>query len=662
MQHLQQKIIVFDNFSKICLDREFLDVGNFELEYEFDFVTKSITGANFLSEAVFNCKDPIQSFLSLLKFLFCDEQTTTKTDVQEIVEQFLKVKNEQERTNAAQYTIKIIDGTELILCALLHYKYFFKQKQQQVWVVCDLPPGVGKTTEVKRLFRILKGKMYITTPTAKAAKIFDDELDARTLHSRFNLPAKTIGGQVNLSSFIEKYMAKTQNDFIDFFVFDEFSMYDPDYILPIFRMLKRCNRFAFICGDSCQMPSVRAAQRSLYDILNSLKIHFCACEPNIEYDSEGNIDAALSIKLKRLDPDGARDEEWQSRQEHYKFLLSLRKRIHVEMVEKFKNGKAKMAYVLSPQAVNLWLNFFNNMTIKSSLTKEEMIKDIIEVQSTVLKNLDTTLQLSTTPCALGYENKINVDIFNMVKEKCSFNEENNTLDGSNSVYSNIFVSEKTWQTHQTLIFKNIQDELPEFVGSMVLLKGMFVKCRKNDGSRAFNSQTAIFLGYFLNGAQITVKKIPSLLSRTEYKIGFTEDAAKIKMHIFDLASKTVRRIPPMKRYCCVDCMQKICAVHLGAPCFYYLFNWSINYSSTIFALQGSTIRNEKVYLLSELVFKNNILRTAYIIFSRVTNPKQLVLTPSTIFKLLQHIFGCTESCLRRFCEKQKIDINMLNNS
>lgn len=650
------KIYVHNNYQAVSTAEQFLDLGNQNLEYEMDFVTGTILGANFIARAVFSCKEPSEAFVRFLKRLICDDKTQ---NIDDVVENFLKGCRHQP-TQYSQYTLQVKDCTEILLCTLLHYRYFFKHKNQLVWVLCDLPPGVGKSTEIGHLWSIL-GNMHITTPTAKAAKVFPENITAKTLHSRFGLPAKTgdykNSGKV-LQTHIDKYTNTTaQSDPVDFFVFDEFSMYDYSYILAIFKMLRQSNKFGLVCGDSCQMPPVRSVSMSIKNILQQANLKFCECKPLIEYNSEGAIDCELSIQIKRLrhdclDESGCR--ECMTRKLHYEFILFLRKRIFASIEAKPKTNK-KLNYVLTAQALNYVLRFFGNMTVDQKLTLDDVLKIVISTQQRVLAG--DYRSLKSTPCVLAFENKVNMSVFDQVKKECNFDTRENSVDAA-MMLPNIYVTEEAWNEHGSVLFRNIQDDLPEFVGSVDFYKGMFIKCRKNDsGSRTYNSQTAIFLGFSCNNAIVSTKKVPALTPCAKfYKIGFTSEPKKIKMHIFDLATSTERRVSPSLKFCCEHCRQKTCAIHLRAPCCYYIFNWSVNYSSTIFALQGVTISAEKMYILPELVFGNNILRTAYIIFSRVNSPSQLIISPGIIFKLVQYIFGCTESALKRFCDAQKISI------
>lgn len=646
-----QRVVVHQNYTRVSLGEQFLDLGNEDLAFEMDFITQRISGANFLSSAIFACQRPVDAFVRLLRRLFCAEPE----DISEFVQLFLE-QNKPKSCQKSNYTLELTEATELVTLVLLHYRYFLKQTNQLVWILCDLPPGVGKSTEISRLHKILKGKLCIVTPTAKSAQVFSDELGARTLHSRFGLPLKTFGRSSAISASIDKYLQQNSGKDLDLYFFDEFSMYDPSYMVPLFSKLNKEGKMGIVCGDSCQMPPTRAAAKPYEEIMFEAGIKFCQCVPKIEHASDSSINVASSIQIKRL-WHNCENSDWNEdacltcarRKRLYEFILFLRKRIFQETASRHQNGK--MQYELNFPAFSYCTKFFSDMQMKK-LTMDDVIKEIVKIQNQVLDG--NYKKLESTPCLLGYENKINQTALELVKSKCSFDTESNVLDGTKLMVPNIFVTEDSWLTNNQVISKSIQDDLSDSISLMALSKGMFIRCKENDAvSRTYNGQTAIFLG-FVGVKDILIKRIPSLVNCAEYLVGFTAPDVKVRMKIFDLKSSSERLLAPMKKYCCDMCRLKKCIIHIAHPCFYRVFNWSVNYSCTIFALQGSTLRTEQVYLMPDLIFKNNILRTAYIIFSRVTDPKQLVLNREFALKLLQYIFGCSEAKLRNFIKRNNL--------
>lgn len=93
----------------------------------------------------------------------------------------------------------MIDAAMLVA---FHFFYIFMTlNAPKSWIVIDLPPGVGKSYEMMRLFYLVTAyyrvimhdyeeRTLISTPTARAQNVFPGGI-ARTLHSQMNLPIRT---------------------------------------------------------------------------------------------------------------------------------------------------------------------------------------------------------------------------------------------------------------------------------------------------------------------------------------------------------------------------------------------------------------------------------------------------------------------------------------
>lgn len=88
-----------------------------------------------------------------------------------------------------------------ILVLFKFFVVFQNHLSPQSWVIVDLPPGVGKSFEVERLYQFLSvfcqrqyqdnfERVLITTPTAKTRNAYSF---ARVLHSQFGLPIRKMG-------------------------------------------------------------------------------------------------------------------------------------------------------------------------------------------------------------------------------------------------------------------------------------------------------------------------------------------------------------------------------------------------------------------------------------------------------------------------------------
>lgn len=650
---ITKRVTICDNYKRVHVEGDSTDIipRDNNLVFELDFVTRRITGANFAAPAIFSSADPTLAFVSLLETLF---GINAGHDISDFIESLIKT-----NTNDGSLQFTIIDATECCLIILLHLIYFKKYTNQNIWVLVDLPPGVGKTFEICRLFDVLAGNIAISTPTAKAATLFPHRLHVKTLHSRFNLPirhSKQLRAEIQAS--VNKYFEKPNTP--DLYIFDEFSMYDAQYILPLFKELYFNNKTCIIVGDSCQMPPVRAALIDWRELLcQKVGVKVSYVVPKITQNpTDDRIDMDESIKIKRLEHGTCSGGDCLvciRRQKLYEFILFLRRHIT-------QSREKALSYKLTVDSLKYFASFFETTQVEAELSLEKIIQDIVFVQNKVLDGLWEGLK--QTPCVIGYENKINFTVLDQIKEHCKFDTASNILADAESnieniMVPNIIVQSDIWTTNSALVYRSLQLDLSNTVATLSLSKGMFIKCKENDSkSKTYNGQLAIFLGFVVtNECKPNVRRVHDLIGKCDYKIGFIKDAiCSIKMKIYDLTSGEEKLLNPVQKICCENCRQKTCLTHLAVPCKYFVFNWCINYSNTIFGLQGATIVDEKIYLLSELVLKSNIIRTAYIIFSRVKDPAQLTLNGTFIKKLLVHIFGCTENQLLKFLKQTNLKL------
>ena len=129
------------------------------------------------------------------------------------------------------------------------------------------------------------------------------------------------------------------------------------------------------------------------------------------------------------------------------------------------------------------------------------------------------------------------------------------------------------------------------------------------------------------------------------------------MIFLEMPGCILHKISPSIKFLCSDCERQNCVHHtLKTAPRYACFNWTSNYAQTIFNLQGASVYNEKIFLLSDQVFKQNFLKTLYILVSRVGDPKQVVIDKKFIQIALRAIFNHTPNVIKNFLEKSNIEI------
>lgn len=98
---------------------------------------------------------------------------------------------------------RVVVNSMVDAALLIIFNFFYAYmtlNAAKCWTIVDLPPGVGKSYEMMRLFRLITAyyhvimrdfeeRSLISTPTARAQHVFPSGV-ARTLHSQMHLPIR----------------------------------------------------------------------------------------------------------------------------------------------------------------------------------------------------------------------------------------------------------------------------------------------------------------------------------------------------------------------------------------------------------------------------------------------------------------------------------------
>lgn len=310
--------------------------------------------------------------------------------------------------------------------------------------------------------------------------------------------------------------------------------------------------------------------------------------------------------------------------------------------------------------------------------------------------------LKEIPVFAGYENSINLEIAGHIHSRCMLKEQCNNQNVIYGIQYNEYL-----QLHRPVrkmpdIVTNVILDRCLFYDSSIqsigrqclplllaedntLYPGMFIKCRENDTAQGlYNNQNAIFITYYFEQPWLfsSLNKQVYNCVKTHPQAGHTQPsppceknvfttftmantsedlyllARSLYMIILDIKSKRILKINPTVKYLCEQCEQGTCGLHLNRTtrvC-YLCFNWTANYSQTIFNLQGTTITDERLFLLDNYVFKNNLLRTLNILLSRCSDPKQIVTDVRFIVQCLRVIYNTTPEKIVEFLDKNSIKI------
>ncbi len=647
-----------------------------ELTCTFDALDNlvCVENANFLRPFLARLPSPPRVSAFLTKFAaFCNSHVEPANDLIACCDELCASK------------VALVRSEEISVLVLFAYR-MQRARDKCLWVKVDLPPGVGKTFEVERLYTILTARgdaMLITTPTAKTALAFEN---ARTLHSQFQIPVKKVDrASVHESLKLDNVQRKLTAT--DVFYFDEFSMYSAELVYPILHELMRRKKFCVITGDSCQMPPVNAAP-----------IRWSHVPFPFVFRAEPHAD----ILIRRFaDPTSPLR----------KFILDLRELIGFVEESKHDGGKSgKVQFPLTRETLDMWLPAFAMFNVSESLTVDTILRTVETRQLQVCAVVDrlrdaglyeamtssatedwtrfdaSELRQEAYPIVVGYQNAFSLEVAKYVLHKGGIDTSRNYYHVSaasaakkaraDGVISNVFVDKNNFlawhMAHiEKLVAPNVLDKLNVFY------PGMFIKCRENDRlQRVHNGLTGIFLGFrvrqdafaylretrFSNAATVARGSLASNDTVTVFVAAAGEDAVleaqqAVSMVFYDLDAGRIREIKPTVKYLCDNCERRTCVHHTaGAAPRFLCFNWATNYAQTIFNLQGTTLKNEQMYLVASRVLKNNLLKTLYIVLSRCTSPAQIVIDKEFVIKSLRAIFNVKEARIEKFMVAQKMTI------
>lgn len=312
--------------------------------------------------------------------------------------------------------------------------------------------------------------------------------------------------------------------------------------------------------------------------------------------------------------------------------------------------------------------------------------------------------LREIPVFAGYENSMNLEVATQIHSKCMLKELCNYQNVIFGVqYEDYFQisSEKPKKLaplvsnvllDKCLFYDNAIQSIDHQCLSLLLAEdntfypGMFVKCRENDSmQKIYNNQTAVFITFYFEQPWLFSSLIKQVYNafKTQPSPGYAKPSPPCERRVFttytttnanedirflakslfiillDIKTQKIIKVNPTVKYLCEQCEQGTCVHHLNrTTCVCYLcFNWTANYSQTIFNLQGTTISSERLFLLENYVFKNNLLRTLYILLSRCGDPKQIVTDINFVKHCLRVIYNTkTVDRISEFMDKNSIKI------
>lgn len=314
---------------------------------------------------------------------------------------------------------------------------------------------------------------------------------------------------------------------------------------------------------------------------------------------------------------------------------------------------------------------------------------------------DTGNPFSSIPIFVGYENAINHEIMSALDASCGLK----SACGNRNVIYGVRYKDKdedydTPMLPDTLNSVFLQNELwyEEVVRGITksfnvsltaaenqLFPGTIIRCRENSRSEGtYNNQVAIFLTFYIEQPWLfdsiractftSMNKfvgkdkhvVPEHLTRIKI-IGESEEeflaAAKaINMLAIDIKTKKLIRIRPSIKYLCEQCERKECAHHTATTnrARFLCFNWTPNYASTLFSLQGATVPTDKLFLVSKHLFKTHLKRTIYVLATRPSKPKQIIADVLFIKNCLRITYGNTLTDVEKFLKKHNIEIKPNN--
>lgn len=414
-----------------------------------------------------------------------------------------------------------------------------------LWPQFDLPPGIGKTYQMKKVCRLFDEddsppqKCVICCPTAKAALLYDK---ASTVHSKFRVPIGTARNWAARRSFsIDKGVWDAVGG-SNYFIFDEFSM-TPEYIFDeVLESLHRKRKFVLLAGDSCQFQPIMA---KMYDFdkikarisageLTGFLVRFECAMPSITLGDGDSDDDRVQVKncQASMAMPNLRRFEGPLKDEHIQFIMLIRSLI------KFRQcNKNLQTFTIDPQSLEFWASIFCKLfTVKEhTITGEEIFdKQMLGVQRRSLQTLGqfdfdleaiddmlqgapkTTIPVSECsfekiPMAISYFNatadRFQNEMYRLLKPEfdsvaaaaaaAKSAAKSSSAASAPFTFSNVFVTRKSLDESPWDVLQFMESLPPQISSANNVIKvGSYVMCRRNDsGSGDYNGMQGIVVGY-----------------------------------------------------------------------------------------------------------------------------------------------------------------------
>lgn len=361
---------------------------------------------------------------------------------------------------------------------------------------------------------------------------------------------------------------------------------------------------------------------------------------------------------------------------------------------------------LDKEKICKWIDLFVSceMKISENLQLQNALGAIIKQQKKVNETLEATQwtieNLSTIrfpegsmPTKLSYfiayKNSTNKLVLDELRQRIPFKIKSNLL----ASYASELVYEMPQNISSLLLSPTaisnsaIKNIIKRYGEPELFEPGMFIKCGENNKQdKIYNGQTAVFITYILSAPGVfsnlslskfipfesnrrfSGKRLPiNNINFTKYQLHQTNDDAImgqiLTMLVFDIATQTIMHIKPIKKYICDMCAQKSCPHHnsaLSLPLTYHIFPWYINYSQTIHTIQGMTIANDNLFILSDYALCNHLQITINVILSRARDPAQIITDKKFIIECLRILFGVDFKVMDTFLKVNQILIPINN--
>lgn len=286
-------------------------------------------------------------------------------------------------------------------------------------------PGVGKTTIVNAIIKILQAKklkVVLAAPTGRAAKRMSETTGqpARTIHRLLEFDPHAGGFKKNQNSPLDG----------DIFIFDESSMLDISLAHSLLQAIPRHAAVIFV-GDVDQLPSVGPGT-VLKDMIDSQNIP--TCKLNEIFRQAANSDIVTNAhnihKGKKLQA-GSKDKEsdfyFIEAEEPEKALQIIKQMVCSNIPKKFGVDPISDIQVLTPMRRGILGSQNINMTLQDALNPSAVQ---IERFGFFYRVNDKIMQLEN-----NYDKDVyNGDIGRIIKIDTSENEITASFDGRKIVY------------------------------------------------------------------------------------------------------------------------------------------------------------------------------------------------------------------------------------